>query len=165
MSGCCLVYLVSRCVICGGLRLGLDVYLTFSAASKPVDAGSGRTLRETVLESSPVLALLNQSFVSSWSLVKELEDMQANEQHPVGSQRARLHLEKYSFPVEMMVALPNGTIVHHINANQFLDETSMKPDEEPTAFSFSGGFEDPSTATYIRFLKEGLQNAKDYIEQ
>lgn len=38
--------------------------------------GSGRTLRETVLESSPVLALLNQSFISSWSLVKELENMQ-----------------------------------------------------------------------------------------
>lgn len=38
--------------------------------------GSGRTLRETVLESSPVLALLNESFVSSWSLVKELESLQ-----------------------------------------------------------------------------------------
>lgn len=38
--------------------------------------GSGRTLRETVLESSPVLALLNESFISSWSLVKELESMQ-----------------------------------------------------------------------------------------
>uniref|UniRef100_A0AAY5KH39 EF-hand domain-containing protein n=1 Tax=Esox lucius TaxID=8010 RepID=A0AAY5KH39_ESOLU len=122
---------------------------------------SGRTLRETVLESSPVLALLNQSFISSWSLVKELEDMQ----DPVESQRARLHLEKYSFPVEMMVALPNGTIVHHINANYFLDETSMKPDEEPTTFSFSGGFEDPSTATYISFLKEGLEKAKDYVGQ
>ena len=40
--------------------------------------GSGRTLRETVLESSPVLALLNQSFISSWSLVKELEEMQVS---------------------------------------------------------------------------------------
>lgn len=28
------------------------------------------------------------------------------------SEKARLHLEKYSFPVEMMVALPNGTIVN-----------------------------------------------------
>lgn len=101
--------------------------------------GSGRTLRETVLESSPVLALLNESFVSSWSLVKELESMQvkipfkcrvfhnlfvvsvfrvffplkqADEQNHVLSEKARLHLEKYSFPVEMMVALPNGTIVN-----------------------------------------------------
>ncbi|KAL0969565.1 hypothetical protein UPYG_G00229180 [Umbra pygmaea] len=126
---------------------------------------SGRTLRETVLESPPVLALLNQSFISSWSLVRELEDLQANEQNLAVSQRAHLHLEKYSFPVEMMVALPNGTIVHHINANYFLDETSMKPDEEPTTFSFSGGFEDPSTATYMKFLKEGLEKAKEYLAQ
>lgn len=97
--------------------------------------GSGRTLRETVLESSPVLALLNQSFISSWSLVRELENMQvgqrssfaartseyqsfekhfsrqADEQNLSLSEKARLHLEKYSFPVEMMVALPNGTVV------------------------------------------------------
>lgn len=43
-----------------------------------IPIGSGRTLRETVLESSPVLALLNQSFISSWSLVKELENMQVS---------------------------------------------------------------------------------------
>lgn len=111
--------------------------------SAPLHAslGSGRTLRETVLESSPVLALLNQSFISSWSLVRELENMQVSREaalplnHPVDtsrhtirckcallfrqadgqnlplSEKARLHLEKYSFPVEMMVALPNGTVV------------------------------------------------------
>ena len=51
--------------------------------SKPLSAslpmpGSGRTLRETVLESSPILALLNESFISSWSLVKELEELQVS---------------------------------------------------------------------------------------
>uniref|UniRef100_A0AAY3ZTP9 Selenoprotein N n=1 Tax=Denticeps clupeoides TaxID=299321 RepID=A0AAY3ZTP9_9TELE len=125
---------------------------------------SGRTLRETVLESSPVLALLNQSFISSWTLVKELEDLQADEGNLVLSEKARLHLEKYSFPVEMMVALPNGTVVHHINANNFLDQTSMKPEEDEAPFSFSGGFEDPSTSTYLRFLEEGLEKAKEYLE-
>jgi hypothetical protein len=40
--------------------------------------GSGRTLRETVLESPPILALLNESFISTWSLVKELEDLQVS---------------------------------------------------------------------------------------
>ncbi|KAK2825978.1 hypothetical protein Q5P01_020192 [Channa striata] len=129
------------------------------------EKSSGRTLRETVLESSPVLALLNQSFISSWSLVKELENMQADEQNPVLSEKARLHLEKYNFPVEMMLALPNGTIVHHINANFFLDQTAMKPEEEGATFSFSGGFEDPSTSTYINFLKEGLEKAKEYLAQ
>lgn len=51
--------------------------------SKPLSVslpmpGSGRTLRETVLESSPILALLNESFISSWSLVKELEELQVS---------------------------------------------------------------------------------------
>lgn len=35
----------------------------------------------------------------------------ADEQNLSLSEKARLHLEKYSFPVEMMVALPNGTVV------------------------------------------------------
>ncbi|KAJ8398156.1 hypothetical protein AAFF_G00430000 [Aldrovandia affinis] len=130
----------------------------------PVIMSSGRTLRETVLESSPVLALLNQSFISSWSLVKELEDLQTDVSNSALSHIARLHLEKYSFPVEMMVALPNGTVIHHINANYFLDQTAMKPEEEEsTMFGFTGGFEDPSTATYIRFLREGLEKAKEHL--
>lgn len=62
------------------------------------------------------------------------------------------------------MALPNGTVVHHINANFFLDQTSMKPEEEAATFSFSGGFEDPSTSTYISFLKEGLERARDYLD-
>lgn len=37
---------------------------------------------------------------------------QADEQNRALSEKARLHLEKYNFPVEMMVALPNGTIVN-----------------------------------------------------
>ncbi|KAG7465962.1 hypothetical protein MATL_G00159700 [Megalops atlanticus] len=151
-------------------------YLPFSEAFNQAQAekklvhsillwGSGRTLRETVLESSPVLALLNQSFISSWSLVKELEDLQADVKNSTLSHIAGLHLEKYSFPVEMMVALPNGTVIHHINANYFLDQTAMRPEEEEgTMFNFSGGFEDPSTATYIRFLQEGLEKAKEYLE-
>ncbi|KAK6304178.1 hypothetical protein J4Q44_G00247640 [Coregonus suidteri] len=55
--------------------------------------------------------------------------------------------------------------VHHINANYFLDETSVKPEEEADTFSFSGGFEDPATAMYINFLKEGLEKAKEYQAQ
>lgn len=91
--------------------------------------------------------------------------MQADEENRALSVKAKLHLEKYNFPVEMMVALPNGTIVHHINANFFLDQTAMKPEEEGAAFSFSSSFEDPSTSTYINFLKEGLEKAKEYLAQ
>lgn len=110
------------------------------------------------------MALLNQSFISSWSLVKELEDLQSDENNLHLSEKARLHLEKYTFPVQMMVALPNGTVVHHINANNFLDQTSMQPEEDGPALSFSAGFEDPSTSTYIHFLQEGLEKAKAYLE-
>lgn len=137
---------------------------------------------------------------------------EADEQNLSLSEKARLHLEKYSFPVEMLLALPNGTVVswtghlcdswgrwcyfqqswhrnllifavvtfqilftiligfclfkvHHINANVFLDQTAMKPEEEEATFSFSAGFEDPSTSTYISFLKEGLEKAKQYQAQ
>uniref|UniRef100_H3A241 Selenoprotein N n=1 Tax=Latimeria chalumnae TaxID=7897 RepID=H3A241_LATCH len=128
-------------------------------------AGSGRTLRETVLESSPVLALLSENFISSWSLVKELEILQNNEENELLAKQASLHLEKYNFPVEMMLCFPNGTVVHHMNANYFLDITSMKPEEmEGGIFSFSAGFEDPSTAMYLKFLKEGLEKAKMFLQ-
>lgn len=40
----------------------------------------------------------------------------------------------------------------------------MKPEEEGPALSFSAGFEDPSTSTYIRFLQEGLEKARPYLE-
>lgn len=61
----------------GGTEHGGSAPRNHSKAScaSPVP-GSGRTLRETVLESSPILALLNESFISTWSLVKELEELQ-----------------------------------------------------------------------------------------
>lgn len=97
--------------------------------------------------------------------MKELEELQARRQDKFSSQLAALHLEKYNFPVEMMICLPNGTVIHHINANYFLDITSMKPEEvESSIFSFSSNFEDPSTATYLQFLKEGLQRAKPFLQ-
>lgn len=97
--------------------------------------------------------------------MKELEELQSNRENEFYSKLAKLHLEKYNFPVEMIICLPNGTVVHHINANYFLDITSMKPEDvESSIFSFSTNFEDPSTATYLQFLKEGLQRAKPYLQ-
>lgn len=50
-------------------------------------------------------------YVQIWTLnVSFLK--QANEHNHELSEKARLHLENYNFPVEMMVALPNGTIVN-----------------------------------------------------
>lgn len=95
--------------------------------------------------------------------MKELEDLQSIKENAFHAELARLHLEKYNFPVEMMICLPNGTVVHHINANDFLDVTSVKPEEvEGSIFSFSTSFEDPATMTYLKFLKEGLQKAAQF---
>lgn len=38
---------------------------------------------------------------------------QNNPENPSHKKLADLHLEKYSFPVEMMICLPNGTVVGH----------------------------------------------------
>ena len=55
--------------------------------------------------------------------------------------------------------------VHHINANYFLDITSMKPEDiENNVFSFPSTFEDPSTATYVQFLKEGLRRGLPLLQ-
>ncbi|KAL7980495.1 hypothetical protein Chor_001649 [Crotalus horridus] len=145
-------------------KMEVVMYPFKKAFEKAKSEGSGRTLRETVLESSPILAFLNESFISTWSLVKELEDLQGKRDE-ITSKLADLHLEKYNFPVEIMICLPNGTVVHHINANYFLDITSMKPEEVGSSiFGFSSSFEDPSTATYLQFLKEGLQKAKPHLK-
>lgn len=41
--------------------------------------------------------------------MRELEDLQNNQENASHQKLADLHLEKYSFPVEMMICLPNGT--------------------------------------------------------
>lgn len=57
--------------------------------------GSGRTLRETSLESPPVLQLLGSHYVSSWSLVAELEVIKQNTSDPEYAALASMSLEKY----------------------------------------------------------------------
>lgn len=37
--------------------------------------------------------------------------LQAKKENEFSSKLAELHLEKYSFPVEIMICLPNGTVV------------------------------------------------------
>lgn len=74
-------------------------------------------------------------------------------------------LGERTLPADTESGLPLCLQVHHINANYFLDITSVKPEEvESSIFSFSASFEDPSTATYLQFLKEGLQRAKPFLQ-
>lgn len=67
---------------------------------------------------------------------------------PVISKFASYLLTEYEFPVMLMVIAPNGTVVHKVNANDFLDmESSI----------FETGLQSPSSIQYEKFLKEGLR--------
>ena len=47
--------------------------------------------------------------------------LENDEEQPELAKLAKYHLSRYEFPVMMSVSLPNGTIVHTVNANNFLD--------------------------------------------
>ena len=47
--------------------------------------------------------------------------LESDENQPEMAALAKHHLSLYEFPVMMSVSLPNGTIVHTVNANNFLD--------------------------------------------
>lgn len=65
-----------------------------------------------------------------------------------------MSLEKYNFPVEMLVSLPNGTVIHHINANDLLDASNTEN------ASILDAFTDPLVTNYAKFLKEGISKAE-----
>ncbi|CAH1261485.1 SELENON [Branchiostoma lanceolatum] len=117
---------------------------------------SGRTLREGPLESSPILKMLADHFVSTWTLVAELESVKSNSSVPEHKKLAKMALDSYVFPVEMMVSLPNGTVVHHLNANDLLDISST---ESFDVASNMLQWMDPASVTYSKFLKEGMRKA------
>lgn len=54
-------------------------------------------------------------------------------------------MENYKFPVMMYVAYPNGTIVHKVNANEYMDQGP-----------YEGFMQNP----YAAFLKAGIANAE-----
>ncbi|KAK7481156.1 hypothetical protein BaRGS_00027589 [Batillaria attramentaria] len=89
-----------------------------------------------------------QRFVSTWALVVDLQALEKDENDPVMSEFAKTLLSEYEFPVMMMVIAPNGTIVHKVNANEFLDMESSV---------FETGLQNPSSFQYEQFLKEGLR--------
>nr|KAG5695198.1 hypothetical protein BaRGS_018320 [Batillaria attramentaria] len=74
--------------------------------------------------------------------------LEKDENDPVMSEFAKTLLSEYEFPVMMMVIAPNGTIVHKVNANEFLDMESSV---------FETGLQNPSSFQYEQFLKEGLR--------
>ncbi|KAL4237356.1 selenoprotein N [Mactra antiquata] len=109
-------------------------------------------LWDVTLESTPVLKLLNEKFISGWSLVADLEALKNDSTQPELAKKAEHFLDHYKFPVMMYVTYPDGTVAHKINANTFLDET---PD-----FT-AEGLTDPSGSMYMKFLREGIKKVEN----
>ncbi|KAL8559589.1 hypothetical protein ACOMHN_008300 [Nucella lapillus] len=86
-------------------------------------------------------------FVNTWCLVVDLEALKKDESDPSMQEFATMLHAQYEFPVMMMIIAPNRTVVHRVNANDFLDmETSV----------FQSGLQDPASFQYEQFLRDGL---------
>lgn len=98
------------------------------------------------------MTLLIERFVSTWNLIADLKALQKDESDPLMSTFATMILNEYEFPVMMMIIAPNGTIVHKLNANKFMDaENSF----------IESGLNNPATYQYEKFLKEGLTKLEE----
>lgn len=100
------------------------------------------------------MKLLETYFISSWSLVASLEEAKADGSDERAAKLAALCLEKYQFPVQMLLSLPNGTVIHEVNANNLLDES------HEVSVSVTEFLNDPLVTIYTRFLTEGVNKAK-----
>ena len=96
-------------------------------------------MRETALESPAVIKLLEEKFVSSWSLVADLKEclMDANlTEEEVGLCRSAS--DAYEFPVTSMVFTADGRLERQINANTLLDKAGKHGlmDKCPISFEY-----------------------------
>ncbi|CAF1330358.1 unnamed protein product [Adineta ricciae] len=107
-----------------------------------------------VLESSAVLHLLREHFVSTWALVVDLKAIISNQTNEAiqDSQRAKQALDNYAFPVESIIQQPDGTVIAKINANDLLNFESTS---EQFLNIISDGTDLP-TKRYIHFLEQAI---------
>lgn len=117
-------------------------------------------MRDGALASPPNLQLLQNYFVSTWALVSDLEIMKSRSPPDLESHLAESVLKDYNFPVESLVVYPDGTVVHHINANTLLDFGDQIVD-----FSILKGFHDPVEKEYHNFLKEALRRTDSFLQE
>uniref|UniRef100_A0A4X2K926 EF-hand domain-containing protein n=1 Tax=Vombatus ursinus TaxID=29139 RepID=A0A4X2K926_VOMUR len=110
--------------------------------------GPGQGLRDIVLGNSFIVTLLKNSFISSWSQVHELHEIQNNQDNESHKKLAELLLEKYNSPVKMLLCLPNGTVVC---------ASPLPP--LPTHFP------QPPSVVYKQFLQEGLFRAQPFLHR
>jgi hypothetical protein len=79
---------------------------------------------------SPEQEIFTQSFFMIINVTKWLyffQELEKDPRQPVYSKTATHFLENYKFPVMMILALSNGTIVHRVNANDFMHKEDSGP--------------------------------------
>ncbi|XP_074074179.1 selenoprotein N-like [Macrotis lagotis] len=116
--------------------------------------GPGQDLRNMILGNSLILTLLKNNFISSWSQVHELIEIQNNPDKESHKKLAALLLEKYTSHVKMLLCLPNGTVVHDISADD-LYKVSVESNNR---------FLHP-VMVYEQFLQEGLFRAQPFLHK
>jgi hypothetical protein len=100
--------------------------------------------KDIALESSAVLELLQDKFISSWSLVIDLEKCSNDSSLAVENNKlCQTLLDAYHFPVMSMVLSSNGTLIHSVNANDLLDSAHQGSD------SFMNSVIPPDPEKYI----------------
>lgn len=75
---------------------------------------------------------------------------QNNQENPSHKKLADLHLEKYSFPVEMMICLPNGTVVgspQYLHPARARHHGAGEPESKGTDLQIASGFRAGSTTS------------------
>ena len=76
------------------------------------------------------MKLLTSHFVSSWSLVVDLEAIVLHSDDPLLVRQATTVLDAYKFPVQCNVLLSDGTLVSGMNANDLLDDAALSASDE-----------------------------------
>lgn len=86
--------------------------------------------------------------------------MKTDKNSTVG-QLANLTMNVYTFPVEVIVHLPNGTVVSHHNLNQLLfgDHDQSENNED----TITGGHDSRITFRYITALQDAVKQFKHLL--
>ena len=104
------------------------------------------------------MKLLTSHFVSTWSLLDDVKRLSRNQYITLElKKQAELAVESYRFPVECMIAMPNGTVIHRMNANELLENDNADT-------SAVDGLSDGLSANYYKFLNEAISKAKPYFD-
>ncbi|CAF1004000.1 unnamed protein product [Brachionus calyciflorus] len=103
------------------------------------------------------MKLLNDKFISSWSLIVDLESClnstSISENDKVICKRP---LDAYKFPVMSYIMSADGKLIHQLNANDLLEMSNGQMDHEDLA---NGIYEDSVSMIYDKFLKEAIQKS------